>query len=671
MAIEKMYMVDMVGSINQFDRISKLVVMTNNFEPVDVLQQINSTNFTLSTNEDNMDALLNVCYIRPYTAHKDYSKITKQIAELSKEKSKYVKSNDYNNQVIWDDGEIFKSIDDLYENYSGINEELIEKKNQREEYERMAKGLDFLSEVDVKMEELNGLSNFTWGMYKISDDNREKLKRNYENIPSTVVTLCKFKDYKIIMTFTPNMLLNEAQKVFQSANCEPIAMAKEFTGTPKEASETLRKKKIEIEKVIEELEMNLKKFFEDNNSKIEILDLSLELDIRANDIKNTAATTNEFFYLSGWVPQGYLKEFKKIVTKVDKKIIIIEKKPESLENPHLTTPTKLKNNSFIKPFESMVKMYGTPAYGEIDPTTFLSISYMIMFGAMFGDLGQGFILALAGILMKYKFKRVNLGGILSRLGISSMVFGSLYGSIFGFETIPALLIRPMEDIQDILLAAIIFGCILLIVGFALGLVNAFRKKDVEHGLFGKEGLAGLLFYLIVLGFILTKVLKVNIVPTPIVIVVLITLLIVIMMKQPLANLVMHKRPLFNTKPGEYFVEAGFEILETLLSMFSNTLSFIRVGAFALNHVGLFVAFAAMANMMNNGVGSVFMYILGNIIIIGLEGLIVFIQGLRLEYYELFSKYYQGSGVAFNPIALEKNINQNYIEENINLICEEC
>lgn len=311
MAIEKMYMVDMVGSINQFDRVSKLVVMMNNFEPVDVLQQINSTNFTLSTNEDNMDALLNVCYIRPYTAHKDYSKITKQIAELSKEKSKYVKSNGYNKQVIWDDGEIFKSIEDLYEKYSGINEELIEKKNQREEYERMAQGLDFLSEVDVKMEELNGLSNFTWGMYKISDDNREKLKRNYENIPSTVVTLCKFKDYKIIMTFTPNMLLNEAQKIFQSANCEPIAMAKEFTGTPKEASESLREKKIEIEKLIEELERNLKKFFEDNNSKIEILDLSLELDMRANDIKNTAATTNEFFYLSGWVPEGYLKEFKK------------------------------------------------------------------------------------------------------------------------------------------------------------------------------------------------------------------------------------------------------------------------------------------------------------------------------------------------------------------------
>jgi len=229
----------------------------------------------------------------------------------------------------------------------------------------------------------------------------------------------------------------------------------------------------------------------------------------------------------------------------------------------------------------------------------------------------------------------------------------------------------MEDIQHVLIAAIIFGCILLIVGFALGLVNAFRKKDVEHGLFGKEGLAGLIFYLLVLGFILTKVLDVKVVPTPVIVIVLGSLLVVIMMKQPLANLVMNKRPLFNTKPGEYFVEAGFEILETLLSMFSNTLSFIRVGAFALNHVGLFIAFAAMANMMNSGVGSIFMYVLGNIIIIGLEGLIVFIQGLRLEYYELFSKYYQGSGVPFNPIALDKALNENFIEDNINLIFEEC
>ena len=86
-------------------------------------------------------------------------------------------------------------------------------------------------------------------------------------------------------------------------------------------------------------------------------------------------------------------------------------------------------------------------------------------------------------------------------------------------------------------------------------------------------------------------------------------------------------------------------------MLSNTISFIRVGAFALNHAGLFIAFVTMANMMKSSIGSIAVLVIGNIIVIGLEGLVVFIQGLRLEYYELFSKYYEGGGVEYKPVRL--------------------
>ncbi|HAZ37178.1 MAG TPA: V-type ATP synthase subunit I, partial [Clostridiaceae bacterium] len=112
-----------------------------------------------------------------------------------------------------------------------------------------------------------------------------------------------------------------------------------------------------------------------------------------------------------------------------------------------------------------------------------------------------------------------------------------------------------------------------------------------------------------------------------------------------------KRPLYNESKSDYYVEGGFGIIETLLSLFSNTISFIRVGAFAINHVGLFIAFDTLAKMINNGAGSAIVIVLGNLVIIGLEGLIVFIQGLRLEYYELFSKYFNGTGYEYKPIAL--------------------
>jgi V/A-type H+-transporting ATPase subunit I len=131
-------------------------------------------------------------------------------------------------------------------------------------------------------------------------------------------------------------------------------------------------------------------------------------------------------------------------------------------------------------------------------------------------------------------------------------------------------------------------------------------------------------------------------------IILIMLLLLMLFKEPLGHLIKGVRPLCNESKSDYYIEGGFGVVETLLSLFSNTVSFIRVGAFAINHVGLFIAFDTLAGMMSNGVESMMMIIFGNIIIIGLEGLIVFIQGLRLEYYELFSKYFVGTGYEYTP-----------------------
>ena len=94
------------------------------------------------------------------------------------------------------------------------------------------------------------------------------------------------------------------------------------------------------------------------------------------------------------------------------------------------------------------------------------------------------------------------------------------------------------------------------------------------------------------------------------------------------------------------------MFETVMGFFSNTLSFIRVGAFAINHVGLFMAFHALGQMLGSSIGNIFMIVLGNIFIVCLEGLIVFIQAIRLEYYELFSKYFNGEGINYEPLKVE-------------------
>ncbi len=125
------------------------------------------------------------------------------------------------------------------------------------------------------------------------------------------------------------------------------------------------------------------------------------------------------------------------------------------------------------------------------------------------------------------------------------------------------------------------------------------------------------------------------------------------LKEPITNLILKKKPLIYGSVGSYFTESIFEGVETILNALSNAISFIRVGAFALNHAGLFLAFLVMSEMTTNVILKIIILFLGNVLILTLEGLVVFIQGLRLQYYEMFSKYFNGDGIEYNPIKLNK------------------
>lgn len=654
MAIEKMFMVDMVGHLSDLDEIVKSVVLTSSVHPVSAFQEIDTTDFTLSTTENNIDALIDTCYIRPYSKDRDYSAIEKKVTKLKDLCSIAYKSDKENKDYISDYNTLKDVVEEINNKFFELHDKLTEKINLKEKNEKLIQGMEFLKELNLPLDQLEELKNFDFKAYKVSQNNMLKLKGNYENIPSVVMSIYKEKEYEIVITFTPNLLIKETERIFKSLNCEEIDVSGSYKGTPKEIKLNLQSEVKVLEREIEKLNKTIKDFWIENEEHVKLICRSLDLQIKCEEIKSYMAVTREFFYLCGWVPESKLNLFKEYMGRFESKLIIIEKKSEEIKNANIIPPTKLKNNSFVSPFETMVNMYGVPSYSETDPTTFLGITYMIMFGAMFGDVGQGLVFFFAGLLIKYKKNKANIGDILVRLGASSTVFGFCYGSLFGFEeVIPALVVRPMEDIKDVLLGAIVFGCALLIIGFIYSLINSVKRKDLENGLFGKDGLTGLVFYVLLLTFAATKVAKIETMPTNAWIIIFVVLLTIMFLKQPIANFILKKRPLFNEDKKDYFIEGGFGVVETLLSMFSNTVSFIRVGAFALNHVGLFIAFAAMANMMHGAIGSTFMYVLGNVIIIGLEGLIVFIQGLRLEYYELFSKYYEGAGVPFEPIILEQ------------------
>ena len=326
--------------------------------------------------------------------------------------------------------------------------------------------------------------------------------------------------------------------------------------------------------------------------------------------------------------------------------------PETHQQP----PTKLKNPKLFKPFEMYINMYGLPAYNEMDPTWFVAITYSFIFGAMFGDAGQGLLLFIGGFLL-YKFKHIALAGIISCAGVFSTIFGILFGSFFGFENLfPALWLRPMNNmmtvpfigkLNTVFIVAIGFGMGLILLCMVFNIINAWRAHDTEHIWFDTNSVAGLVFYgsaTVSIALILTG----HTLPGGILLFIMFGIpLILIFFKEPLTALVEKKSEVMPKEKGMFIVQGLFEMFEVLLSYFSNTLSFVRIGAFAVSHAAMMEVVLMLAGFESGHLNWI-VVILGNLFVSGMEGLIVGIQVLRLEYYEMFSRFYKGTGRKFEP-----------------------
>jgi len=645
MAVEKMTMMNIIGNISDVDNVLKDIILSSKVNLVSALSQIENNSFVFNVKDENLEKVIDLNYITSFSRDKGYEELLKKGEELEEVlniKSNYLNLNLKDNMDI---GEISQIIDNIYKEVKEPSEILKSTKEELEKIENFYKNFSEIRDINTPIESLRELSYFDFRFGILSKEDRIKLKKNYDNILAVILHTGTGNEGEVYLVLYPSNIREEMNRILKSLNFKEIQVQDEYKGTPIEMIEYLRDKKERLKKDIDSLEKTLWNLREVHKDTIISLVNQLRTKEKIEDIKEELARSNKFFYLSGWVSKKD-KEIIGEMLKEYKDILVIFK-----DETDLTPPTKLRNIWIFKPFESLVKMYGMPSYNELDPTPFLSLSYMFLFGAMFGDLGQGVILLLGGMLLSRKNKM--FGGLLSRLGASSMIFGILYGAVFGIETIiPALLIKPFENINTILVSAIFVGIALILISYIYGMINSIKRKDMEDGLFGKEGLAGFLFYLCLLILIGGNLLKKPILSMELGAVIIILCMAVMIFKQPLTHLIKGKRPLHGEDITGYYIESVFSIIETLLSMLSGTVSFIRVGAFALTHVGLFIAFETIGHMIGTTAGNIIVLIIGNIVIIGMEGLIVFIQGLRLQYYELFSRYYKGEGKEFKPVNIK-------------------
>ena len=377
--------------------------------------------------------------------------------------------------------------------------------------------------------------------------------------------------------------------------------------------------------------------------------------------------------ISGWAPKADVDGIRKIVEEATNGtgiVEVIDAEDDALVKSGVeSVPVKFQDGPLRRPFQMLISNFGLPRYNELDPTIFVGISFVLMFGFMFGDVGQGLVLLLAGLFMKFSRKKFDetvrdAGLLLTFCGLCAIVFGFCYGSIFGYEhLIHHLWLNPLKmdvsegsvlsDIQRLLLTAVGLGVVFTSVAIILNIVNHFLARKYYEGVFDKYGLLGLVFYWSVLATGLWMVFKGSVAKWQIAVIIL--PLVLLFIREPLHNL-LHKHGLCNGESLFAIVLEGIiDLMETCTGYMSGTVSFVRVGAFAISHAALCMAVFLIVGMVSKLPGSTLwqaiIIVVGNVAVIGFEGMVAGIQCIRLEYYELFGKYFSGEGVAYRPFSL--------------------
>jgi V/A-type H+/Na+-transporting ATPase subunit I len=492
---------------------------------------------------------------------------------------------------------------------------------------------------------------------RISSKNVPILHSLLKGIPSVVLqtgTSGDKVDCLIMVLRKDRRVLDEALKQI-SFNLIELAQ-KRGEETDPHFTEEIREKILKEEKDLDNANRELDRIAAE---KMPALSESLNL-VHAHKVLHQAEShfkrTDRTYLISGWVPASRKERLISRIQSLTKNKCYVEDISAEELGAKVEVPVMFQNPGFLKPFEMLTGGYGLPRYNTIDPTLFLALSFVVMFGAMFGDVGHGGVLALLGlfaVLKKSLSEDIRkMGLLLLYTGVSAIIFGFVYGSFFGPSDLSHLLhyegFEPMKNIQFFFKVAIYFGIGFLSLGILLNIINSVRTKEFFSGVFGKEGLLGGVIYWIGIILVARLLSKGSIGLNPyLLLLLLVGPMVVFFLRAPIKKILHPHEPMFHEGFFMYIMESGIELIEIFAGYLSNTMSFIRVAAFALAHGGLFISVYAIAGVAGTYGGWILQITLNSGIIV-LEGLIVSIQAVRLEYYEFFGKFYRTGSRGYKP-----------------------
>ena len=485
-------------------------------------------------------------------------------------------------------------------------------------------------------------------------------------MPFAIATVDDVLPRPLVAVMTPASAREQVDAVLRVSAFESIAIG--GTDAAKDP-QTLRQQLTEAERQEQEGRESLAALMREYGEMLKALAARAAVAALLLRAESCFATSGRFLVISGWIPQDRAPELAAAIERVTSgRAVMSVETPEAMQSTSasaLTVPILYRNPLLLRPFQKLIEVYGVPSYGEIQPTAFFAASFLLMFGLMFGDVGHGLVLVSAGyFLFRYAPRFLDYGILLMEAGAASTVFGILHGSVFGIETLlPALWLHPIHDLPRFMAVAVGLGVALVTGGIVLNVVNSWRAGERANALIGTRGLFGAFVYWTALALGARFFLPSNWTLPDAAIFVLLGGAIALLAARPFLVRVLGVdrtgRPRADATPlwlGA--LEGSVELVDAIFAYFANTISFIRVAAFAAVHAGVFIAVFALADTLSHfrfgGPLSAAALVAGNIVMILLEGLTVTVQVLRLEYYEFFGKFFRGGGEQYRPLMLRPN-----------------
>ena len=641
MAIEKMKPVKISGPLDKISEVSGKIYESECFHPESAIKLVSA----------GMGLV-------PFTDESPYSTDLTELTELAKSADFELELLNLTEQAEFDDEDleyiktVKKEIDSYTEQISSLNE-------QKGVCDAGILSFEHFKGLDVNLEDISECKFIKVRFGHMPKESYKRLDTVYGDNPYVIFHICSEDETDYWGAyFAPIDRVEEIDEIFAFLYFEPIVVPG-ASGTPDEVIKECKRSIDIINTQLDSTYREMADFLNNEKEHINYIYSSLVYLSSMYELRSYALHNEKVFVFMGFVPQKSIEKFKASLLAIDG--ISVEGEI-STKDENIAIPVKYKERKglskfLIEPYKFYIDMYGTPSYDDIDITSFVAITYTVLFGIMFGDLGQGFVLAVAGFLM-WKFKKMGLGKILIPCGISSMIFGFVFGSVFGYEEMldpvyerlgwSGKPLSVMDSINTVLLVAIAIGVGLMVVAMLLNVYACIKRKHFAEALFSQNGVAGMILYIsganLASGFMNGP----QPIPNMLSIILMAVCAVLLFIKEiPIEIIDKHSK----FKPDsimDFVLQNIFELLEYVLSYLSNTVSFLRVGAFVLVHAGMMMVVFSLAGEN----GNIFVVILGNILVIALEGLLTGIQALRLEYYEMFSRFFDGSGVAFNPISLK-------------------